>query len=78
MTYLSIKAYAIRVGLGEAFIRSLVASGRLPSILVGVRKRKINVEQADRVLPTIQKEKPQPKTQLSFKEQLALLRTGYA
>lgn len=77
--YLSIKEYAKRVGLGEAFIRSLVASGQLPSILIGVRKRKINVEQADKKLFSIQQiEKPQPKTNLSFRERIALLKAGCA
>ena len=74
--FISIKEYAKRTGLGEAFIRSLVASGQLPSILIGTKKRKINVEEADKTLKTIKTPIVQPKPKLSFKERLAQLRAG--
>ena len=76
--FVSIKGYALRVGLSEAFIRSLVASGQLPSLLVGTKKRKINVEEADKALKTIKTQVKQPKQKLSFKERLAQLRAGCA
>ena len=77
--YLSIKAYAKQVGLSETFIRSLVASGQLSSIKIGVRKHKINVELANEELKSIQENvKPQPKTNLSFKERLKMLKTECA
>ena len=76
--FISIKSYALRVGLSEAFIRSLVASGQLPSLLVGTKKRKINVEEADKALKTIKTQVKQPKQKLSFKERLAQLRAGCA
>ena len=76
--FISIKGYALRVGLSEAFIRSLVASGQLPSLLVGTKKRKINVEEADKALKTIKTQVKQPKQKLSFKERLAQLRAGCA
>lgn len=77
--FLSIKEYAKRVNLGEAFVRKLVASGQIPSILIGERKRKVNVEEADKALKNVNL---QPKTiqtsTLSFREQLALIRKGCA
>ena len=76
--FISIKDYALRVGLSEAFIRSLVASGQLPSLLFGTKKRKINVEEADKALKTIKTQVKQPKQKLSFKERLAQLRAGCA
>lgn len=76
--FISIKEYAKLAGLSEAFIRSLVASGQLPSIMVGVRKRKINVEEADKALKTIKTPVKQPKQKLSFRERLAQLRAGCA
>lgn len=76
--FVSIKEYAKQKGLGEAFIRSLVASGQLPSIMVGKRKRKINVEEADKTLKTIKSLDQLPKQKLSFKERLAELRAGCA
>lgn len=76
--FVSIKEYAKQKGLGEAFIRSLVASGQLPSIMVGKRKRKINVEQADEALRNIKTLNVQPKQKLSFKERLAMLKVGCA
>ena len=78
MTYISIKEYAARVGLSEAFIRSLVASEQLPSLLIGTRKRKINVEEADEALKAIKMPVKEPKPKLSFKEQLRQLRMGCA
>lgn len=77
--FLSIKNYAAHVNLGEAFIRSLVATEQLPSIMVGVRKRKINVEEADKIIVKIKcvaKRKKNDSVKLSFKERLALLRQG--
>lgn len=74
--YLSIKEYAKRVNLGEAFIRSLAVSGDIPSIMVGTRKRKINVEEADRALKAYHGRKATQTAKLSFKERLALIRNG--
>lgn len=79
MEFVSVKEYAKRIGLGEAFIRSLVLQGQIPSIMVGVRKRKINVEEADKTIKAILKRKETIVTtsvHLSFKERLAEIKHG--
>lgn len=72
--FLSIKQYAERVNLSETFIRSLAVSGELPSIMIGKRKRKINVEEADKTLKAYKNKQVVATTKFDFRKHLALLK----